>query len=58
MNVTSSLPNWAIQSIQLLLIIFLGLFFRYLLQRSLRLFIKRLIQLREDESPESHASRG
>lgn len=51
-------PDWVLEAVQVLLILVLGFVLRYLIQRSIRLFVKRLIQFREDENQQSHPSRG
>ncbi len=51
------LPSWAIAVLKILLILISGVSLRFVVQRSLRVFIYRVIDLKEDSSTSHRASR-
>lgn len=52
------LPGWAFEALKLSLILVSGVSLRFVVQRSLKLFINRVIDLKEDSSSSNSASRG
>lgn len=52
------LPGWAFEALKLSLILVSGVSLRFVVQRSLKLFINRVIDLKEDSSSSHSASRG